>query len=371
MDSRNGILIKHLMVLLTIIITLSILSCDSTQRTIVYRDIWGIPHIFADSEADMAFAFGYVQAEDRLEQILRSYRYAEGTLSEAFGDKYIKTDYVQRVWQHAKISREKFSDLSSDLQKIATYFIAGIKQFMKDHPDKVPDWAPEIHPWHVLAWGRTFIWGWPLGQALGDLRRGKRKIEVPHHSNQWVVSSEKTVLGVPIALIDPHLNFETSGHWYEARLHAEEIEACGMSVPGTPFIGLGHNRYISWAATTGGPDCSDVYELEINPDNQLQYKYDGEWREIETEKIIIRVKENNGFAEVEKSIERCHYGPIHERDGNKAFALKISYENEVSLAEQMLKINKAKNLDQFEAALSMCQLMPQNMMCASVNGNIY
>ena len=178
MDKSDGYVKKQLLVSLSIIIIFSVLSCDSINKATVYRDKWGIPHIYADSEADMAFAFGYVQAEDRLEQILKSYRYAEGTLAEAYGDQYINTDYTQRVWRHAKISREKFSDLSSDLQKIATYFIAGIKQYMKDHPDKVPDWAPEIHPWHVLAWGRSFIWGWPLGQALSDFRRGKRKIEL-------------------------------------------------------------------------------------------------------------------------------------------------------------------------------------------------
>ncbi len=173
------------------------------------------------------------------------------------------------------------------------------------------------------------------------MRRGKMKIERPHHSNQWLVSPQRTSENVAIALIDPHLNFHTSGKWLEAALHSEDIDLRGMVVPGTPFIALGHNQYISWAATTGGPDCADVYELEINPDNPLQYKYDDNWRDIKTETTTIRVKTKDGIKEVKKSIERSHYGPIQERIGGKAYAFKLAYAEEVLLVEQMHKTNRA------------------------------
>lgn len=364
--------LKRRALILPIVITFLVcLCCSKSRHAIIYRDTWGIPHIYADSETALAYAFGYAQAEDRLIQILMSYRYAEGTLSEAFGEQYVETDYTQRVWRHAEISRVKFSELSKDLQKILTYFIAGIKQYMTEHPEKVPTWAPEIHAWHVVAWGRTYIWGWPLGQALDDLRRGTGKAKSPHNSNQWVISAKRSAEGAPIALIDPHLSFETNGHWYEARLDADELHVCGMCVVGTPFIGLGHNKHLSWAATTGGPDCGDVYELDIHPENSSQYRYNGHWRNITSEKVTIRAKNEHGFTEYEKTIERCHYGPIYERRGNKAYAIKCAYENEILLAEQMININKAKNLDDLKDALAMCQLMPQNIMVASVDGDIY
>ncbi len=362
---------RHLMIIPIIITLFLSLSCDPSNQVTIYRDNWGIPHIYADTEENLAYAFGYAQAEDRLIQILTSYRHAEGTMAEAFGKRFVDSDYNQRVWQHATIAQKNFPRLSADMQNIFNHFVAGIKQYMKEHPDKVPDWAPEIHPWHILALGRAFIWGWPLGQARGDFWRGKRKIERPHHSNQWLVSAERSAEGVPIALIDPHLNFETSGHWMEARLHAGEMQAAGMCIPGTPFIGLGHNQYISWAATTGGPDCADVYELDINPDNPLQYQYDGQWREITKETVLIRVKEENDIKEIERIVERSHYGPVMERDGNKAYAFKLAYADEFLLVDQMLNINKAKNLTDFKSALAMCQMMPQNMMYAGIDGNIY
>ena len=364
--------VKSVIILLLLIEFLALNSCSKEKKTTIYRDVWGVAHIYAQNENDLAFAFGYAQAEDRLEQILRSFRTADGTLSEAFGEKYVNTDYHQRVYRHAEVSRERFGDMSAEVQLQISRFVDGIKKYMQDHPDKVPDWAPEIYPWHVLAWGRTFIWGWPEGQAMDDLDRANRKPEPPHHSNEWTVNKERTATGAPIALLDPHLSFGSSGRWFEARLHAGDMQVCGMAVVGTPFIGIGHNEYISWAQTTGGPDCADVYELEINPQNPLQYKYDGKWREIIREKVIIKVKKKGGgYKKVEKTIDLCHYGPIVKRDGLKAYAVKISYQNEVGVAEQMLAMNKAKNLDEFKKALSMCQLMPQNIMFASIKGNIY
>jgi acyl-homoserine-lactone acylase len=359
------------LVFLLLISVLVLSTCSRAPKTIVYRDIWGIPHIYGESEVDLAYAFGYSQAEDRLEQILSSYRYAEGTMAEAFGEKYVESDYVQRVWQHQKICKEGFSRLSPQVQQFIHYYIAGIKQYMQNFPEKVPDWTPEIFPWHPVALGRAFIWGWPLGQAMEDLERGLKEPEPPHHSNQWAVCGGRTALGVPIALIDPHLNFFTGGHFFEVRMHAGDWHVCGMCVVGTPFVGLGHNEKISWAATTGGPDCADVYELEINPKNKNQYLYDKEWRNIMTEETILKVKTDSGFIEEKRVIERSHYGPIVKREENKAYAIKCAYENEVLLAEQALAMNKSQNLSEFKKALSMCQFMPQNIMVACSSGDIY
>ena len=51
----------------------------------VYRDDYGIPHVFAPTLESAAFGIGYAQAEDRLEELLKNYRRANGTMAEAFG----------------------------------------------------------------------------------------------------------------------------------------------------------------------------------------------------------------------------------------------------------------------------------------------
>jgi len=52
----------------------------------IYRDQWGVPHIYADDPRDLFFADGYVQAQDRLWEITLFRAVASGRLSEIFGN---------------------------------------------------------------------------------------------------------------------------------------------------------------------------------------------------------------------------------------------------------------------------------------------
>ena len=64
----------------------------------------------------------------------------------------------------------------------------------------------------------------------------------------------------------------------------------GGLFPGSPVVFHGHNENLGWAHTNNYPDLVDVYELDINPDNPNQYRYDGAWRELEVREAPIRVK---------------------------------------------------------------------------------
>lgn len=349
-------------------------NATASDKVTIYRDTYGVPHIYGDSEKAVAFGQGYAQAEDRLETVLKAYLKAQGKMAKAFGEDWVEHDYIHRVFKHAEISRQRYAELSSETREYIEYFIAGIKSYMQEHPDKVPSWAEEPEPYHVVALARYVIWGWPLGQAMDDLNRGKEAKSMPDDgkgSNQWVIGRHRSADGCVIALIDPHLGWSDEWLFCESHLHGGELDAFGFSPVGTPGIGLGHNNYLSWACTTGGPDTADVYEEEINPDNPLQYRYDGAWRDISVETIDIEVKSDNGAKKVQRDVHRTHHGPIVERDGNKAYAFKLSYTDEVHLPEQLFRMNKAKNLGEFLNAVGMLQLMPQNVMYGDIYGNMY
>ncbi len=342
------------------------------EHATLYRDEFGVPHIYAESEEAAMYAHGYAQGEDRLEQVLRHYRWAEGTLAEVAGKSYVTSDYHARVWRHAEISRERYSDIPETTRRLIEAFVDGLKAYMKEHPDRVPDWAPDVQPWHVVALGRAFIWGWPAGQAWDDLNRRKPvPKEKTRGSNQWALAGSRTQSGKPILLIDPHLSWETNGKWTEVRLHGGELNFAGMVIPGMPFIALGHNKFVAWAATTGGPDCGDIFEIETDPENPLRYRYDDEWRTMTVDSFKIRYKDGDGYKEIVKRLERSHHGPIVRRVGNKAYAMALPYENEVLLVETMLQICLSRSVDDFAKALASQQFLPQNMMAADVHGNIY
>ncbi|NCQ29010.1 MAG: penicillin acylase family protein [Armatimonadetes bacterium] len=82
----------------------------------ILRDEWGIPHVYADPEAGAAYGLGYAQAEDRLEQLLRNYRLAAGTMAEAFREDFVEDDWQQRIAGHEEVSRRRYPELPAEVR---------------------------------------------------------------------------------------------------------------------------------------------------------------------------------------------------------------------------------------------------------------
>ena len=244
-------------------------AAKADQSTTIYRDEFGIPHIFAPTLENAAYAAGYAQAEDRLEELLKNYRRASGTMAEIFGPGLFQDDVTQRTMRHAEISKARYNEISPKMRAVIESYQNGIKQFMKEHPEQVPSWAQEIHPWDVVALGRYIIWNWPMGEAAGDLERAGIPFAPLGYrgSNEMLIAPKRTAMNAAIAIIDPHVQWYGSMRFYEVRIYTPEFNVAGVSLLGVPLPSLGHSRYCSVAMTTGGPDTSDIFEEEINPAN--------------------------------------------------------------------------------------------------------
>jgi len=369
------------------------LPSPGARTALIYRDDFGIPHIFAPDVEMAAYAVGYAQAEDRLEELLKNYRRATGTMAEAFGPEFFRHDYEQRLWRHAEVSRANYHRLSPKTRAVIEAFIEGVKAYMREHPEKVPAWAPEIHPWHVVALGRFILYGWPVGAALADLRRVGIAPDVPsglpadlrrlwgrspsslapvdRGANAMLIAPARTAMRAPIAIIDPHLSWYGEFRFYQLRIYAGELAVAGVAILGTPLPALGHNAHCSIAMTTGGPDTTDVYEEDVHPENPRQYRYEGEWRpmHVRTEKIGLRRGDRVEWVTVE--IEETHHGPIIAWRGHKAYAVALPYAEEVELIEQIYEMLTARDIEGMKRALARLQLMAQNVLIACTSGDIY
>ncbi len=339
----------------------------------IYRDEFGVPHVFADNLATAAYAVGYAQAEDRLEELLKNYRRATGTMAEVFGPEHYGNDLIQRVWRHGEISREKYHEISPKMRSVLEAYIDGVKRFMKEHPEQVPVWAQEIHPWDVVALGRYIIWGWPMGEADDDLRRGGIQPDERAYrgSNEILIGPGRTAMNVPIAVLDPHLSWYGEFRFYQVRIYAGDYNASGISILGSPLPSIAHSRYCSLGMTTGGPDTSDIFEEELNPENPRQYRYDGKWRNMTVRKEKIGVKTGDKLEWKEEEMEYSHHGPIVAHKDGKAYAMAIPYADQVGLTDSTYETMMARNLEEMKRALSHLQLMEQNLMVATVQGDIY
>jgi len=348
------------------------LAADDGSTTI-YRDEFGIPHIFAPSLEDAAYAVGYAQAEDRLEELLKNYRRARGTMAEVFGPGEFDDDLRQRVMRHAEISEARYGDISPKMRGVIAAYQRGIKQFMKEHPGQVPAWAQEIQPWDVVALGRHIIWNWPMGEAAGDLEHAGVEFGKLSYrgSNEMLIGPKRTASNAPIAIIDPHVHWYDAFRFYEVRIYTPEYNVSGVAVLGVPLPTLGHSRWCSIAMTTGGPDTSDIFEEEMNPANPNQYRYDGGWRDLTVRDVTIGVRKGDTIEKRRVPVAWSHHGPIVARKNGKAYAMALPYENEVGLSDQCFEMMTARNLREMKQALAHLQLMAQNIMVATVQGDIY
>ncbi|MEN3331806.1 MAG: acyl-homoserine-lactone acylase [Blastocatellia bacterium] len=370
---------KRTMLAVVLIALLMPFAAQSVPKTAakdeatIYRDEFGIPHVFAPTLESACYAVGYAQAEDRLEELLKNYRRANGTMSEVFGPDYYRQDMIQRIWRHADISRERYNQVSPRMRACIESYQDGIRAFMKEHPEQVPAWAQEIHPWDVIALGRYIIFGWPMGEAGGDLLRAGIQLDPLAYrgSNEMLIAPARTAMNAPIAVIDPHLSWYGEFRFYQVRIYAGDYNVSGVSILGVPLPSLGHSRYCSVAMTTGGPDTSDIFEEELNPANPRQYRYDGHWRDMTVRQEKIKVKAGDRVDEKEIAIEYTHHGPVVAHKNGKDYAMAIPYAEEVGLTDQAYEMMMARNLDQMKQALTHLQLMAQNVMVGTAQGDIY
>src|SRR5271157_1865069 len=68
-------------------------------------------------------------------------------------------------------------------------------------------------------------------------------------SNDWVISGAHTVTGKPLLANDMHLGHQMPNLWYEAHLHAGTLDVAGVTLPGMPYVIVGHNQRIAWGFT--------------------------------------------------------------------------------------------------------------------------
>lgn len=341
---------------------------DATRQVTIYRDTWGIPHIYADTLLAAAYATGYAQAEDRLTDILIHVRMATGTMSEAFGPTHVQDDYVIRLFRNPEVCREYWEVAPRHIRELGDGYMQGVKAYMAEHPEKVPEWAPDLYGWQCAAIGRAMLLNWPVGTIMDDLNNRKKDPGIG--SNEWAVTPARSAEGCPILLTDPHLTWEGMALFHEARIHGGDLHMTGFFIVGTPLVAIGHNNDIGWACTTGGPDTSDVYELTLNPDNPMQYQYDVGWRDLKAVTFVIPVK---GEAPVEKTALYSHYGPIMAEPDLKnhvAYAGATPYLDSARFFEQMYAMNMARNTDEFYQALAMNEYFEQNIMFAGRDGNV-
>lgn len=342
---------------------------EHSNTVTIYRDTWGVPHIYSDTERGAAYGLGYATAEDRLADIHANVRIALGTAAEVFGPSAVETDMAMQLVRNAETCQQAWAGTPIYLQTLAVAFMDGVKKYSSEHPEKTPEWAVALQPWHCMAIGRAMIMRWPLGTVFDDLDNRKKKPAMG--SNEWSVAPARSADKCAILLTDPHLAWEGMSIFYEARVHGGKLHMNGFFMVGSPLLGFGHSEYVGWAPTTGGPDTSDVFTVKVDLTNKLAPKYElnGEWKTATPRMMTVNVK---GQDPVTKPTADTELGPMVDLDeaAGVAYIGASPYFGPSRLFEQTYKMLFARNAREFYDVIAMNEFMEQNLMYADREGNI-
>ncbi len=187
-------------------------------------------------------------------------------------------------------------------------------------------------------------------------------------SNNWVVSGQHTVTGKPLLSNDMHLDHQMPNLWFEAHLKATtgDFDVAGVTLPGVPFVIVGHNQRIGWGFTNVGPTVEDDFIEEFN--GQGQYKTPGGWVEPQHRQETIHVK---GKPDVALDVMTTRHGPIITEllpGETRKIALRWTLYDGMGL--MFFDVDTAHNWNEFRKAFSTFGSPGQNVMYGDVDGHI-
>ncbi|HET9183566.1 MAG TPA: penicillin acylase family protein [Candidatus Angelobacter sp.] len=187
-------------------------------------------------------------------------------------------------------------------------------------------------------------------------------------SNDWVVSGAHTVSGKPLLSNDMHLPHRVPGVWYEAHLESGNFNVEGFTLPGVPFVIVGHNQRIAWGFTNLNPDVQDLFVENFN--SQGEYQTPTGWQQPERVHEVIHVK---GKSDVHFDVVITRHGPIISSlfpGETRHIALQWVLYDTRQISIPLFDLDSAQNWDQFRKALSSFATPSQNVVYGDVDGNI-
>jgi penicillin G amidase len=406
------------------------LAIDGLTRPVqVARDRWGIPHISAETQDDLFFAQGFVQAQDRLFQMDLWRRSVQGRLSEVLGANFIERDAMTRRMQFRGDRALEWASYGPDVQAIATAFTRGINAWIAYTGDRLPEafalagWRPE--PWGpedllnrtdafvasgnaraeivraqlIVALGvdavdalfpaasgaRTIV---PQGldpaavsPLVADLllRVGTRPFfsgfaapwQLGSGSNAWAVGPSRSATGAPLLAVDPHRPLDSPSLRYLVHLKAPGWNAAGATAPWLPGVVIGHNESVAWGMTALGVDTQDVFIERLNPANSRQILDGSRWIDMTVEKDTIVVKRRDQPFEYERFYTPRGVVVAFDPDRHLAYTVRWSGVDPGGAAELAgLALNRAQSLTDVQTALDRWRMPPAEFVYIDREGHV-
>jgi acyl-homoserine-lactone acylase len=375
---------KHILFYLTLAFTFSVQAQTTfdPKKIDIVRDEFGVPHIFAKTDAEVAYGLEWATAEDDVDNAQFMLCAMRGLLGRRQGIDGAKIDFAVQFFGVVDYVDEHYEEsIPEDLKRLVEGAAAGANAYFAAHPEMA--WDKKLFP--IMP--QDFVTGYMLAMGLmggvqgtvekmvdGSIQNYVPKPEDGIGSNAYAFNSNKTADGNTYLAVNAHQPIEGLLSWYEAHVCSEEgWNMVGGLFHGSPTIFLGANENLGWAHTVGNLDEKDVFKLKMHPKKKRWYSVDGEWHKLEKKRAKLRVAlGKNGWFKITvgKTFYQSMYGPTLEND-HGFFSLRMPALMNIYPIVQWYRMNKARNFTEFRKAIDLQGLSRMNITYADKNDTIY
>jgi len=375
------------LIYLTLIVIFSVsTSCNQKPVTPapltdieIIRDDFGVPHIYAPTDAGVAYGLAWAQCEDDFITMQEQMLAIKGLYGEVKGQDGAVADFGIKFMGLREIAETQYETrLSADTKKLLEGYVGGANAYARHHPERLlhddifPITGIDLAVGTLLGLTNLTHGAHDLSGILGGAVVASLESDVPTGSNAIAVSKRLNPEDQTLLAINSHQPMEGWYSWYEAHLGSDEgLNILGGTFAGGATIFHGVNEHLGWAHTVNHPDMSDVYRLEMHPTEPLKYKFDGAWKTLEVREYKSWVKL---WWIIKIPVTRTSYmsvhGPTFETEEG-FFAWRNIASQDISAIEQWYRMNKSTDYGSFMHALNMQGLPSMNIVYADTEDNIY
>ena len=367
---------------------------------------YGIPHVKADDWAGLGYGFAYATATDGICVVAHDVMTVNGDLSRFLGTD--NGNLQSDIFHRGLLTDDRLvafsTKQSANEHEFSRGYAAGYNRYLRDHADDLPA-ACAGKPWMqaitqddlarlTMGVGIRYGLGWfqkdiakatppgvPLAVPVAEpvaIADNRYDFEMGIGSNAIALGSEVTESGRGVLFGNPHYPWRGSSRFH--MIHTTipgELDVMGVSLLTTNRVAIGFNKDIAWSHTVSTALRFTLYELQLNPESPMEYKYGDEYRPIVATSVAVEVMDGDGNTGTEQqSIYLTHYGAVVMSkalpwNAEVAYAIRDANVSNTRNTATYDALNKAESVDDIEAAISMQGVPWTNTIAADRHGTAF
>lgn len=362
----------------------TVLGQKGTYDATIRRGAGGVPHITADTLANVSFGQGWASGEDRTcdlaDQVLKINGERAKWLGAGEDNANVESDVAWRAIGIRDVAGQDWKTAAKQTRELITAYADGWNSHLAEvGADGISDWCAgkewvrPVKPVEVYAYARSIaLQG--SGGAVSSLlptaqppsaakpasftpptpSKPSRAPEPTIASNGWAIGADRSTNGGGMLVANPHFPWEGELRFWEVHLTVPgKVDIYGVQLSGLPGIGIGFTKTFGWTHTVSAGNRFTAYKLDLVAGDPTSYHYGDTTRKITSTDITVEVLGKDGkLTQKKRTLWRSHYGPMLDFPGfgwsdTAAITYRDGNINNDEFVDQYLQMMQADNLDDF------------------------